>query len=676
MNSRSSTYWLLAGGLALFALFTARVEIRTRAEALQRVEQHAHAVAPALWNLDRRLGADYLDLAATSFGYDRVAVLSSDGAMFLESYGPTLQGLERALARLGLLPAITLSAPILNDGQVIGSIEAVWISRSIYAEAYALLAITLLLILIDRSLQIAEGKRLLEQRVEQRTRQLAERVASHRQLTRLLDLAPDAIFVREVTGEISYWNKGAEHLFGPGDRHLIEPRLRGLYETAATADTEGKLSSTRLWVGKLEATRANGEALTLHASLSLTPDEQRNHNRVLFIATDVTARAELEEHLLRAQRTQAVGTLASGIAHDFNNLLTPILLSAQMLRLETASTPGAAATIETIEKCARRGADVVRQLLNLSGNRPAKRTTVQLPVVLNDIIQLLRGTFPKTIRLEHVWPDFLPPIEADPTNLHQAILNLCVNARDAMPEGGLLKLEARVLTLDPPRLARHPNATPGFWMTIVVSDTGVGISGAMQERIFDPFFTTKEAGQGTGLGLSTVQGIIQSHSGFVEVVSAPSRGSTFTLFLPCQVANPATPSDESSTVGIRGAGELVLVVDDESQVLKSTTHLLKGYGYRTLAAGSGQEALKLHAERGSEINAVVTDLMMPGLDGLGLAEALRRRAPALPIIVMTGLLTGQTRQRINAAGLTSILAKPFRTEDLLAQLRAALNGRG
>ncbi len=675
MRSRSSTFWLLAGGLVLFALFTARVEITARAEALQRVEQHAHAVAPALWNLERRLGADYLNLAAASFGYDRIVVLSSDGSVFLENYGPTLQGLERSLARMGLLPAITLSAPVVHDGQTIGSIEAIWISRSLYAEAYALLAITLLLILIDRSWQVVEGKRLLEQRVVQRTKQLAESVASHRQLTRLLDLAPDVIFVREGTGEISYWNKGAEHLFGPGDRHVIEPRLRALYEAAARADPEGKLNSTHLWVGQLGAARANGDELTLHASLSLTPDEQRNHNRVLFIATDVTARAELEEHLLRAQRTQAVGTLASGIAHDFNNLLTPILLSAQMLRLETASTPGTAATIETIEKCARRGADVVRQLLNLSGNRPAKRMTVQLSVVLNDIIQLLRGTFPKTIRLDHVWPDTLPEISADPTNLHQAILNLCVNARDAMPDGGLLKLEARVLTLDPTRLARHPNATPGFWMTIAVSDTGVGISQAMQEKIFDPFFTTKDAGQGTGLGLSTVQGIVQSHGGFVEVASAPNRGSTFTLFLPCNVANTATSTEESSALGAKGNGELVLIVDDESQVLRSTAHLLNGCGYRTLAANSGQEALELHAERGGEINALLTDLMMPGMDGIGLADALRHRAPALPIIVMTGLLTGQTRQRINAAGITSILAKPFRADDLLAQLRAVLTGR-
>ncbi len=673
MKSRYFTLGLVTGGLLLFGSIVVWLEISARNTVLRRVGQHAQAVAPALWNLDPRLSAEYLSYATASGGYATLVVRHPDGNLFFESRGAGLDGVERGLASLGLLPRIALSAPVVHEGAVIGTIEAEWISRTIYNEGYALLAILLFLVLIDRSVRVAEGRQLLEQRVADRTRRLAESEASHRQLTRLLDLSPDVIFVREPNGVISYRNKGAEEFFGPGDREATNARMETLHTAVLAADTTGQLSTDALWVGEISTTRGDGTPAVLHASMTLTPDEQKRHQRALFISTEITAHKELENHLLRAQRTNAIGSLASGIAHDFNNLLTPILLSARLQRMERSTTPSVMATLETIETCARRGADLVRQLMNIAGNRPTHRTVIRPAEVLRDIHQLLSSTFPKNITVENSWPSDLPALEADPTNLHQAILNLCVNARDAMPQGGTLRLAASCTELDLLRLARQLQPAAKLWLKLSVSDTGTGIAAELHDKIFDPFFTTKEVGQGTGLGLSTVQGIVQSHGGFIELDSALGRGTTFTIYLPASATECSEPPISARTTTRRGNGELILLVDDEPPVLNTAALLLKSYGYRVLMANSGAAALVLHTENASEIRALLTDLMMPDMDGIALANELRTRSPQLPCAVMSGLLSNENRERLAAAKIRGLLAKPFRTEELLSVLQRLLH---
>lgn len=666
MRARWTAPLLALVGLGIFATFVTWFELRSRAQALQRIEQHSRAVEPALWNLDPRLASDYFTLAAVSYGYETISVSRANGALFLERRGPELRGVDRWLNTLGLFPRISLTAPVIHEGAAIGTIRATSISRSVYIEAYVLLAIILLIVLVERSMRVVEGKRTLELRVVERTRQLAESETSHRQLTRLLNLAPDVIFVREADGTVSYWNKGAEQVFGPGGRDAIEPRLQQVYEAALLSDRDARLRRDSLWVGEFVSRRPDGGEIALHASLSLTPDESGGLARVLFIATDITARRNLESHLLRAQRTEAVGTLASGIAHDFNNLLTPILLSTQLLRRVSSSGSAAPMTVETIENCARRGSELVRQLLNLSGRRPTQRTTIHLPAILRDISQLLKSTFPKSIRIEPIWPEDLPAIEGDPTNIHQAILNLCVNARDSMPDGGLLRLEATLVSLTPAQRALHLSAGRGDWIRLAVTDTGGGISQDLQERIFDPFFTTKEIGKGTGLGLATVQGIMRSHEGFVELESAPGHGATFALFFQCSETSSSAAKSDAPSALQNGNGELLLIVDDEPSVLATTSLLLESFGYRTLVAESGQTALALHTAHASELRGVLTDLMMPEMDGVALASALQIVNPSLPIAVTTGLLNTANRERIAALGITVILSKPYEPDELLA----------
>lgn len=670
-----SRYTLIGAGFVAFVLAVLAIESHSRRAALERMSQHARAVAPALWHVDPRLAADYLRLAAESSSYESIEIRDDANRVFLAVQGPALSAPAAFLDRLNLFPRVELTAAIVHNGDALGLLHARWISRNLYPEIYVLLALTLIVVLAERSLRVVEGKRTLEQRVAERTRQLAERESGLRQLTRLLDLSPDVVFVRESDGPVRYWNESAARFAGGATPDGIAGRLKGFFDAMVSGESSAALASRGTWSGETEAADGAGRSRRFHVSISLTPGEPGDRPRVLVIATDVTLRKELEAHLLRAQRAQAAGTLASGVAHDFNNLLTPILLSAQILRHDAALPASARSTLDTVEQCAKRGAELVRQLLNLSGNRPAHRRAVQLADLLHDIAALLQGTFPKAIAIATDWPAHLPLIEADATNLHQAILNLCVNARDAMPDGGRLRLSARPVRLTAAQQARRPEASASEWVAVAVADTGCGIAPDVQERIFEPFFTTKAAGQGTGLGLATVHAIAHSHGGFVELESALDRGSTFTLYLPVPPGVSAGDAIASSAPTPRGAGETILLVDDEPAVLAATTRQLEHSGFRVLPASSGAEALRVFAAHRDEIRGVLTDLMMPGMDGIALARALHQEAPALPVAVMTGLLHQANRDAIAAANFRTILAKPYRADELLACMQRLLAAR-
>jgi two-component system, cell cycle sensor histidine kinase and response regulator CckA len=662
---------LLVLGVVGFGGIITWTELNWRADALRRTLRHAQAVAPAIWNLDPQLATDYLQLAATADGFERLTITAGKGELFYEVQGPLLVGWDRVAEGVGLLPRYRLAVPVTHETQVIGSVEAVAISRTIYTEVLALLGMLVGLILIERSLRVVEGKRTLEQRVKERTEQLVQRGAELRQVVRLLDLSPNIIFVRESPGTFAYFNQGAA---GISDGAKVEPNLEKLYQAVLTADAQGNLTRSGVWGGEVEVELRKGAPLHLYVNVALAPAEEASLQRILFIGTDISERRELEARLLRAQRTQALGTLAGGVAHDFNNLLTPILLSVQLLQLKAQADPSAARSYATIEQCARRGADLVRQLLNMAGSRRAECTLVQLPVLLADLQTLMESTFPKRIELAFEWSEALPDIKADSTNLHQTILNLCVNARDAMPAGGQLRLAAAVKEgrLQVP-VSGAASTTLTRWIVIEVADTGMGMSKSLQDKIFDPFFSTKDPSEGTGLGLSTAQGIVQSLGGLIEVESEVGVGSTFRLLLP--IASETTSSAQSPSVPPAprsAAGELILVVDDEESILRATKLLLLSTGYRVITAQSGEEALDLLRSSAEPVRVLLTDLMMPQMDGLQLTAAVRQVWPTLPVVMFTGLLNQENRARIAAAGIKKVLPKPFGLKELRRAIGEAL----
>lgn len=385
-------------------------------------------------------------------------------------------------------------------------------------------------------------------------------------------------------------------------------------------------------------------------------------------------RQQSEMQFLRAQRLESIGTLAGGIAHDLNNVLAPILMGIDLL--DDACTQDIHREIlDVIRQGAQRGAAMVRQVLSFARGVEVNRTAVDVGRLAGEVWKLVRDTFDRNItvrlqRLPELWP-----VEGDPTQLHQVLLNLCVNARDAMPAGGELLIAADNLVLDEQFAAAHPRARAGRYVRLSVHDTGEGIPPENLQRIFDPFFTTKEVGQGTGLGLSTVQGIVRSHGGFLEVESSVGKGSSFRLYLPVTDPAPEHDSPSAEEAPPQGTGELILVVDDEAPVRTITRQTLEAHNYTVVEAEDGAAAVAIFALQGREVAAVITDMMMPVMDGTSTIRALQRLRPEVRIIAVSGhgAAPEAAGTRVAALGIRHFLPKPYTAGLLLRTVRQVLD---
>jgi PAS domain S-box-containing protein len=394
--------------------------------------------------------------------------------------------------------------------------------------------------------------------------------------------------------------------------------------------------------------------------------------RVVGLAEDITERKAIEAQFLRAQRLESIGTLAGGIAHDLNNVLTPILMSVELLK-EDPSPEGRASTLAAVEASARKGAEMVRQVLSFARGVEGRRAEVDVAQLVREIARIADDTFLKTIHVRTEVPDDPPTVVGDMTQLHQVLLNLCVNARDAMPAGGTITIGVARRDVDERAADAHAGAPPGPYVAISVADTGTGMAPGVLERVFEPFFSTKDPGRGTGLGLSTSLAIVKSHGGFFHVDSEPGRGSTFVVYLPAG----GTAVRETAAFGAaglrRGRGELILVADDEARIREVTRKMLEAFGYRTVLAADGAEALALYERHRGEIAAVLTDMMMPVLDGAATIRALREIDPGVRVIAVTGLSRGaDTTSDAAPAARTRRLSKPYTTEELLRVLDSLL----
>ncbi|MBT5903140.1 MAG: response regulator [Opitutaceae bacterium] len=657
-------------GLGAFALFVFWAESSWRNDLHGRVQEHVRAITDAVHDGDEQRSDDYLRLAADSYYYESILVHRGDTPAFIAIRRPELEGVDRILDRLGLFPTVTVKHPILSENKRVGEIEIVAISRTIFEELYALIGIALLMFIVERSLHVIEGKRTLERRVGQRTGQLASSEARLRQLVHLLDMAHDVIFVREGDGRISYFNKGAERIFSKG---TTESGLNDLYRMALDLDVDDLLPSQGMWSGEFKIRSVSDQMLTLRVSISLVREDQRQHGRCLVIATDVSSQRGLENRLRRVERSQVVGTMTGGIAHNFNNLLTPILISVKHLQDHTVPPDKQARLLKVIQSSTQRGADLVRRLMNLINSESGPRSQIDLTVVLEDIKRLTVDTFPKTIRLNFKWPATPLLMSAGASDIHQAILNLCLNARDAVEKGGSLQLSAQSHQLTSTQRSTHQVDEDGNeWVLVTVSDDGAGISTEERNEIFDPFYSTKEPGQGTGLGLSTVQSIVRSHGGFIEMESEPDAFTEFRIFLPRGEAELAEV-DSKAPENIESGSGTILLVDDEELVLESSQLMLEELGYSVITAKSGAEALNHFLESRSSIRVLMTDLMMPGMDGGTLIRRLRAIEPNLSVVAVTGLLSGDSVDELQEIGVNHIIAKPYRMREVERMLAKVLS---
>ncbi|HWY40652.1 MAG TPA: PAS domain-containing protein [Chthoniobacterales bacterium] len=490
----------------------------------------------------------------------------------------------------------------------------------------------------------------------------------------IIQRAQDAVIVRDFASDlITVWNSGAERLYGWSANEAIG-RPMGELIFAESNDRETlleQLVSTGEFRGEIKHRAKDGREVIVDGRATLIRNDDGTPRSVLGINTDVTEQKKLEKHVLRTQRLESIGTLASGVAHDLNNILVPILMAVPILRNDP-SPEESENFLNTIESSAVRGANIVRQVLTFARGAGGDRVLLQPIYIIEEIAKIAKETFPKTVRVRTNYADDVRLVEGDPTQLHQVLLNLCLNARDAMSEGGSLSLTAENFDVDEQYATMTPGLKAGPHVLISVMDTGTGIAQDIVEKIFDPFFTTKEPGKGTGLGLSSALGIVKSHGGVMKVYST-ANGTAFRVFLPSTAGVFQADETKAQMEVPTGHGETILIVDDESAIREVAKVVLSKSGYNVLAADDGPSALALFMQQSTEIDVVLTDVVMPIMSGLILARTLRKMDVKAKIIVSSARDSDYNPGELTDIGVEGCLNKPYSRETLLRAVDRVLH---
>ena len=496
-------------------------------------------------------------------------------------------------------------------------------------------------------------------------------------LKTLLDSSPLPIFSLDAAGRVATWNSAAERIFGYAAAAAIGQTFATLPENAGNAFERVHarvMAGERVqdlqmrWLGK------DGRALEVVHCGAPVRDAAGAGGGAVYVAEDVTERRKLERQLTQSQKMEAIGQLTGGVAHDFNNILTVITGTIEILTAGVADRPELAAIARLIDEAAERGAGLTRQLLAFARKQPLQPHETDINALVVEAASLLRPTLGEQIEIESMLEDDAWPALIDRSQLVTAILNLAINARDAMPNGGKLTLESGNVMLDEAYASANPDVQPGPYVMIAVSDTGTGIPAALRDKVFEPFFTTKDVGKGTGLGLSMVYGFVKQSGGHIKIYSEEGLGTTIKLYLP-RASEQAQPMAEAAPTAPRASGhETILVVEDDRMVRDYVVAQLQSLGYAAVAAASAAEALAIF-DGGAEPALLFTDVIMPGgVDGRALAEQARQRRPGLKILFTSGYTQTAIIHHGRLDPGVLLLAKPYRKIDLARMIRKALDG--
>lgn len=494
-----------------------------------------------------------------------------------------------------------------------------------------------------------------------------------RQQASLLEKSQDAILVCDLNYQILFWNKGAENIYGWKTQEILGKDLsRAVYQSdnsdiqkiSKILETEDEFQTETVNYTK------NGRRISVVSRWTLVRNDQGMPDYILLLNSDISELKQVQDQFYRAQRIESIGTLAGGIAHDLNNVLSPILMAVEMLQTDEEIEKAGEPWLSIIKENTTRGADLIRQVLTFARGVEGERVNVQLRHLIKDLINVLGETLPKTIAVKYDIEPELNLVSCDPTQIHQVLMNLAVNARDAMISGGSLTIKARNTLIDENYARMNIEAKPGNYVLLTVEDTGEGMPKDVQNRIWDPFYTTKEVGKGTGLGLSTALSIVKSHDGFINVYSEPNKGTKFSIYLPASETSVEKAENTQSLLYTKGSGEIILVVDDEANIRQITTATLEKYGYKTLTAADGTEAIAVYTQN-EKIDIVITDMSMPYMDGAATIRALRKINPKLKIISASGLTNLQKTGGKNL-NTNAFLLKPFTAEKLLTTIAEVL----
>ncbi|MGH7298424.1 MAG: hybrid sensor histidine kinase/response regulator [Polyangiaceae bacterium] len=497
---------------------------------------------------------------------------------------------------------------------------------------------------------------------------------------RVLDAVSQPVIASTVEGVITYWNEAAERTFGYSPAEALGQKgnelLRGRYAEGAYDElVKSVRSPSSAWQGEVTLHAKSGEAITIEASIRVLRDETGKGLLGITVMQDATMRRRLEEQLRQSQKMEAIGLLAGGVAHDFNNLLAVILGFSELAARKLPSGHPVTAQLSEVFDAARRGAELTRKLLAFSRKQIIQPRPVEVGTAVDYFTRMIRRIVGEDVELSVERPAGELVIRADPVQLEQVLLNLCTNARQAMPEGGKLLLRSLAVDLDAAFVARHPWAREGAFAEVTVTDTGVGMDDATRLRVFEPFFTTRR--EGTGLGLATVYGIVQQHGGFVHLESAQGEGTTVRVYFPQSTDMAAPRSAGTNGVHVpRGTGgnEVVLVAEDEPSLRALVAMTLTELGYRVITARDGEEAVQRFEEHAKEIALVLLDVVMPGIDARQAYERLQAVRPDVKVLFTTGYAPASTRlAQLLQSGKVPVIEKPFTPQALAAKVRSTLD---
>ena len=487
----------------------------------------------------------------------------------------------------------------------------------------------------------------------------------------------EAIFTQTLDGIVTHWSSGADRLYGLKAAEVLGKKLppRISLTSEIFQKALGALQESGEWSSETRIISNHGVEMELFVRWVLLHSGDGKPEAILVFSEDASELRQLKEDRLRSHRHECVGTLAGGIAHDLNNVLQPISMFLDMLRHRLLDSESRE-MLDAVEANLHRATELVRQILTFSSGVRTEQRAVDIPELISEVANFIRPAFPKTIHLQVSVQENIHAVLGNPTQIEQVLLNFSVNARDAMPEGGRLKLDASNFYVDESFARLYPQAKCGNYVRITVSDTGHGIPRPLRKKIFEPFFTTKGPQKGTGLGLATAVGIIRNHGGFLTLDTEEGCGSSFHAFLPASLATaerqPALPPSQENKQ-TAGQGETILLVDDESTVLKVMTRSLEKSGYRVIPAEDGEQGFALYSQHQSNVRLVITDMAMPGMDGQALIAALKKLNPSVRIICTSGFGSSSGKNLVNELGVHTILSKPCNSRTILQAIQDALS---
>lgn len=538
--------------------------------------------------------------------------------------------------------------------------------------------------------QLEEARDTLDIRVKERTAELAETNSqlqteidqrqrteeTQRLLTKAVEQAAEGIMITDSAGNIEYVNPAFEGITGYTKDEAIgqNPRIlqSGYHDQTFYRELWGTIGIGEAWRGQFVNRKKDGTLYREDAVISPVRDRTGRIVNYVAVKRDRTVEIELQQQLFWAQKMEGIGTLAGGIAHDFNNLLQVVLGRAEVMLQRKKEGEADYAGIQQIYQAGKRGADLVKSLLTFSRKVEPKLCPLNLNQEILQFQALISRTIPKTIKIDLHLNGDLESAQADSSQIGQILMNLAVNARDAMPNGGTLTMATDNVELDQDYCRRHLGANAGRYAMLAVSDTGHGMDKETLAHIFEPFYTTKEVGKGTGLGLATVYGIVKQHQGYIACYSEPALGTSFKIYLPAvrsekELESPITETD------IAGGTETILVADDDDSVLDLTSELLESYGYKVITAVNGKEALEIYRSHGDSISLVILDLIMPEMDGKQCSTEILRVNPKAKILIASGYLASTPSYGVPAYGAKGFVEKPYNTSQVLKMVREVLD---